>query len=296
MKYVMLAFLWGAIFAGEGLAARFEIPDVGVVLSLPDGEGWTGVPDSPPGTLFRRDGTQGKLRVHLSREASSPEEALEATTARLKEAGRSQMAEGRFYRFLSSRTVVTASGLKGVVGDYGFRYPDGERVWVQRYMFLRADGRSFCVCATLGGEAGERERYERIILDTLALLPGKLGGGAGEWEGKGAAEARADFDGGIYRIRSYGLGGFSHSAADEYLRATYGVEKKPVAGCVVTLELVARARGYNATMRALLNERFGNDIFEEARLEGAKREASGSTTAGAPTDVSIGSSTGASTP
>jgi hypothetical protein len=55
------------------------------------------------------------------------------------------------------------------------------------------------------------------------------------------------------------------------LLAKYAVDLNPVAGCVVTSNLVSHVRGYNRISMAYLRKKFGSDIFE-ACAEEARRQ------------------------
>ena len=54
------------------------------------------------------------------------------------------------------------------------------------------------------------------------------------------------------------------SAYDDYLREKFGVVVTPIAGCLVSDGIIGAIDGYNSTMKPLLNQKFGHDIFKEA--------------------------------
>jgi len=81
---------------------------------------------------------------------------------------------------------------------------------------------------------------------------------------KGEALAAEDFENGNYRILVYGLRPTDATASEEYLSQTYDVEFFPIAGCIVSDGIVGGTKGYNTTMKALLREKYGKDIFREA--------------------------------
>jgi len=83
---------------------------------------------------------------------------------------------------------------------------------------------------------------------------------------EGAKRAASDFKNGTYRILIYGEPG-PLFPSETYLQKNYGVEPCRIAGCKVTEGLVSGADAYNAAMRTLLNQKFGKDIFDEARLK-----------------------------
>jgi hypothetical protein len=76
--------------------------------------------------------------------------------------------------------------------------------------------------------------------------------------------ATRDFSEGRFRILVYGLRR-QESPHDKYLREHYGVMTTPIAGCIVSDGIIGAADGYNSTIKPLLNEKFGKDIFLEAK-------------------------------
>lgn len=79
--------------------------------------------------------------------------------------------------------------------------------------------------------------------------------------------AEHDFAGNRYRIFVAGMRP-PKSAYDDYLKEKYGVTVTAIAGCVVTDGIIGAIDGYNSTMKPLLNQKFGHDIFEEAEQAG----------------------------
>ena len=76
---------------------------------------------------------------------------------------------------------------------------------------------------------------------------------------------------GHYEIQVYG--GPPAPWEGEWRRLTlerYGIEVNPVAGCVVTSDLVWYVDGYNAVSRTRIEARFGKDIFTECADEAKK--------------------------
>jgi hypothetical protein len=68
--------------------------------------------------------------------------------------------------------------------------------------------------------------------------------------------------------------GFPMKGQNEYakiLREKYSVEFKRVAGDIVDGQTVGHAKGYNELSEAEIKRRFGNDVFEKAKIE-AERE------------------------
>jgi hypothetical protein len=80
-------------------------------------------------------------------------------------------------------------------------------------------------------------------------------------------QAEADFAAGRYRILSFGL---TAAMKDERL-AKAGIEKKPIAGCVVSDGVLEGARVYNEIMREKLKAKLGRDIFEEPKKPDGER-------------------------
>lgn len=75
--------------------------------------------------------------------------------------------------------------------------------------------------------------------------------------------AEKDFMEGYYRILYYGLAA-NPSKPEARLYKRYGIRGYSVAGCLVTDGLVEGADSYNETMRNLLNQKYGKDIFKES--------------------------------
>lgn len=72
---------------------------------------------------------------------------------------------------------------------------------------------------------------------------------------------------GHYEVQVYGLPPPWDGEYSQLLQERYGVEVNPVAGCVVTPELVSYVEGYNAVSRPRIEARFGKDIFAECAME-----------------------------
>ena len=90
-----------------------------------------------------------------------------------------------------------------------------------------------------------------------------------------AAEAKllaaADFTNGVYRLQTYGLMAGKMIPQEEYLKKHYNVDIWPVAECIVPDGVRAKAVAYNAEMKRRLVQKFGKDIFEEAKKATADR-------------------------
>lgn len=75
--------------------------------------------------------------------------------------------------------------------------------------------------------------------------------------------AETDFARNVYRVFVVGKRP-AKSAYGDYLKEKYGVLETPIAGCLVSDGIIGAEDGYNSTMKALLNRKFGHDIFKEA--------------------------------
>ena len=106
----------------------------------------------------------------------------------------------------------------------------------------------------------------RIALATIGLM---LVGGSwfftpGIW---GAARARVDLMIGKPEMKIYGLG-FSWSVPYwNILENRYGIHSEVVSGCISTQRQSKYWQGYNRTIRAYFNKKYGRDIFQECNKE-----------------------------
>ena len=82
---------------------------------------------------------------------------------------------------------------------------------------------------------------------------------------EGKKEAEKDFKSGKYQLKKYGLC-LPRKTYEQFLKNTYGVSTKVVAGCSVNTEIIGNAKGYNEVMKALLINRYKTDIFLEAEI------------------------------
>lgn len=78
----------------------------------------------------------------------------------------------------------------------------------------------------------------------------------------GVRDAERDFAKGTMQIETYGLGGPMNPYEEHLLKN--GIKINSVAGCMVDKEILKHAEGYNLTMKRLINQRLGRDIFKEA--------------------------------
>ena len=81
--------------------------------------------------------------------------------------------------------------------------------------------------------------------------------------------AESDFAKNVYRIFVVGKRPVK-STYDDYLKEHYGVLVTPIAGCLVSDGIIGAEEGYNSTMKPLLNQKFGHDIFKKAEEAGRR--------------------------
>ena len=82
---------------------------------------------------------------------------------------------------------------------------------------------------------------------------------------EGKKEAEKDFKSGKYQLKKYGLC-LPRRTYEQFLKNTYGVSTKVVAGCCVTPEITGNAKGYNEVIKPLLITKYKTDIFLEAEI------------------------------
>jgi hypothetical protein len=80
----------------------------------------------------------------------------------------------------------------------------------------------------------------------------------------GKREAETDLSQGRLRYQIYGMTEVweGPNLYAEHLRNDYGIELVRVAGCVVTNELIVHTQGYDDTMRAAIETRYGKDLLQ----------------------------------
>jgi hypothetical protein len=89
---------------------------------------------------------------------------------------------------------------------------------------------------------------------------------------RGRRAAQFDVERGHYRILSYGL---PPSWLPEYarlLKERYDVDLYPVAGCIVSKDLVSYVDAYDEISASAVNHKFGRNVFEESAEEARKQE------------------------
>lgn len=95
----------------------------------------------------------------------------------------------------------------------------------------------------------------------------------------GMAEARRDLSNGVLIVKTAGLPSPDRTDYERLLQERCHAALQPIAGCIVTSELLAYMDGYNEVSTAAIKQRFGKDIFEalnrDARARYEKRVAGG---------------------
>ena len=87
---------------------------------------------------------------------------------------------------------------------------------------------------------------------------------------RGYLTAEFDLQRGQYAVLAYGLPPFWQREYARLLHERYGVQYRPVAGCLVSQDLVWYVDAYNHVSTAAAGRRFGHDIFKETADEAAK--------------------------
>lgn len=104
-------------------------------------------------------------------------------------------------------------------------------------------------CASDTGDAGEGTRDPRPITD------------------EGANEARDDIRREHLELRGYGLPAPWVADYARLLKERFGVGYNPVAGCVVSPDLVRKTGAYNGVMTAEIERRHGAGVLDRLREE-----------------------------
>jgi hypothetical protein len=89
--------------------------------------------------------------------------------------------------------------------------------------------------------------------------------------GRGEIVARYDISHGHYEVLGYGLPVAWRPEYARLLQERYGVKFRPVAGCIVSTDLVAYVASYNKLSAESVNRKFGHDIFKECSDEARKK-------------------------
>jgi hypothetical protein len=87
---------------------------------------------------------------------------------------------------------------------------------------------------------------------------------------RGQLVARFDIARGHYEILGYGLPVPWYADDVRLLRERYGIEYRPVAGCIVSATLIAYVDNYNGVIAAAANRKFGHDVFKECAGDARK--------------------------
>jgi hypothetical protein len=91
---------------------------------------------------------------------------------------------------------------------------------------------------------------------------------------RGWTQARFDLARGHYKVLGYGLPTQWRSDYVSILGSRYGVQFRPVTGCVVSQGTLDYVEAYDNVSVAAINRRFGRDIIKEAEDEAEKEWAS----------------------
>jgi hypothetical protein len=84
---------------------------------------------------------------------------------------------------------------------------------------------------------------------------------------RGRAAARRDISRGHYVLLGYGLPAPWRGEYARLLHERYGIEFKPVAGCIVSQTLLDYVSSYDNVVIDSANHKFGRDVFEETSEE-----------------------------
>ena len=106
----------------------------------------------------------------------------------------------------------------------------------------------------------------RLIFAVVTLIVVAIGWWLSAYP-RGVIAAWIDSARGHHEIKVYGLPAPWRSEYARLVYERYGVEINPVAGCVVSQELVWYVDGYNSVARQRILARHGKDIFAECTKE-----------------------------
>lgn len=87
---------------------------------------------------------------------------------------------------------------------------------------------------------------------------------------RGQTAARFDLWRGHYRILTYGQPVPYFPEYARLLKERYGIEIHPVAGCIVSKDLISYVDGYDGIIAAATKHRFGRDVFKECADDARK--------------------------
>jgi hypothetical protein len=119
--------------------------------------------------------------------------------------------------------------------------------------------------------AGEADRAE-VRNDHVDAPPGSRNGQQHPHPDvrNGQADAKRDLADGHLQLHSFGLPAPWVPEYARLLKERLGVEYRPVAGCVVTEELVSNTAAYNKVMISEIERRFGTGVLQQIRDEARK--------------------------
>jgi hypothetical protein len=86
----------------------------------------------------------------------------------------------------------------------------------------------------------------------------------------GQSEARHALAGGRLELETCGLPADWTPEYERLLLERYGIQTRPVAGCIVTDQILDHERGYNEVMRDEIQRRFGSRIWKETIRDAQK--------------------------
>jgi hypothetical protein len=87
---------------------------------------------------------------------------------------------------------------------------------------------------------------------------------------RGNLAARVDAHRGRYQVLGFGLPTPWRPEYARCLRERYGIEYRPVAGCIVSESLVSYVHAYHSVTSAATHRKFGRDVFRECAEEAEK--------------------------
>lgn len=119
-------------------------------------------------------------------------------------------------------------------------------------------------------------RSRRVFWAALLLVTLASCSTSSRAKARGRTDAQADISAGKLAIESFGLPSPDAPVYRRLLKERYGIELRPVAGCVVDEQILGHAAGYNEVMNAEITRRHGPGLFdkvsEESRQEFQKTE------------------------
>lgn len=157
--------------AAERYPVKVSIPEMGCSLSLPQDYVYKG--KDRDGFAYEIKQDQVKLRLrYYGTQGMTPEEGMKLSAANREKLQKQAVAEGRgknsVYLLLSSEPFKTASGLKGMRGNYGVAGYDPLHV---KWMIGMPNSQIVCVCADQFGTKEKLKEIEDAIIQTFKPIP-----------------------------------------------------------------------------------------------------------------------------